>query len=163
MTGHKPTEINLTERQRLILEQLIRCSTSPQRWVWRAKIILFADRGDNNSQIANQLHLARYTVRQWRRRWASATDTLTSQEHADKKDKPLTQMIQNVLDDQPRPGAPCTFTPEQIVHLVSISCTPPEECERPITHWSHRELAQEVVKREIVSSISPRSVGRFLK
>lgn len=163
MPGRKPTEIHLTERQRAILEHLTRCSTSPQRLSWRVKVILLADDGENNSQIADHLHLARHTVGKWRTRWARAALAVNAQQAADKNDKPLTKMILSVFDDAPRSGAPGTFTPEQIVHLVSIACTPPQESGRPISHWSHRELAAEVVKRDIVSSISPRSVGRFLK
>jgi putative transposase len=39
----------------------------------------------------------------------------------------------------------------------------PEECGRPVSHWTPRELAEEAMKRQIVASISPRSVERFLK
>lgn len=163
MPGLKPTEINLTVQQRSLLEQLTRRSTSPQRRVWRAKIILLADEGQDNTMIAHQLGLARYTVRQWRQRWAAATDAINAQENEDAKDKRLTDVILSVLDDNPRPGTPSTFTPEQIVHLVAMACSSPEEYQRPISHWSHRELADEMVNSQIVSSISPRSVGRFLK
>ncbi|UXE59674.1 MAG: hypothetical protein KA717_28565 [Woronichinia naegeliana WA131] len=33
--------------------------------------------------------------------------------------------------------------------------------ERPISHWTGRELAEELVKQGIVESISPRQVGRL--
>jgi hypothetical protein len=46
---------------------------------------------------------------------------------------------------------------------VAVACEPPEESGRPISHWTSRELADEVKKRRIVAAISPRSVGRFLK
>jgi hypothetical protein len=46
---------------------------------------------------------------------------------------------------------------------VALACeNPREESGRPITHWTPPELADEAVKRGIVESISPRSVGRFL-
>lgn len=67
----------------------------------------------------------------------------------------------NLLSDAPRPGAPATFTPENIVKIVAVACELPEESDRPITHWTSRELADEVIKREIVPSISTRTVGRF--
>ena len=163
MPGPKPTEINLTGEQRGRLEHLTRRSTSPQRLVWRAQIILLADEGQDNTMIADQLGLARHTVRQWRDRWAAAADAINAAENEDAKDKGLTDMILSVLDDSPRPGAPSLFTPEQIVHLIAIACSSPEEYERPVSHWSHRELADEMVNCQIVPSISPRSVGRFLK
>jgi putative transposase len=43
-----------------------------------------------------------------------------------------------------------------------VACEDPQESGRPVTHWTPRELAEEVIKRGIVTSISPRSVGRFL-
>jgi hypothetical protein len=47
--------------------------------------------------------------------------------------------------------------------LVAIACEDPGQSERPVTHWTRKELADEAVKRGIVEQISPRSVGRFLK
>jgi putative transposase len=43
-----------------------------------------------------------------------------------------------------------------------VACAPPEKCGRPVTHWTPRELADEVKKRSIVPSISARQVGRLL-
>lgn len=39
----------------------------------------------------------------------------------------------------------------------------PNDSDRPISHWTPSELAEEVVGRGIVETISPRSVGRFLQ
>ena len=47
--------------------------------------------------------------------------------------------------------------------ILAVACEPPENSGRPVTHWTPRELADEVIKRGIVASISPRQVGRFLK
>jgi hypothetical protein len=44
-----------------------------------------------------------------------------------------------------------------------VACEDPQESGRPVTHWTPQELADEAIKRGIVTSISPRSVGRFLK
>ena len=75
----------------------------------------------------------------------------------------ITEVVEEVLADEPRPGTPPTFTPEQVVRIVALACEDPrEESGRPITHWSTPELADEAVKRGIVESISARSVGRFL-
>jgi hypothetical protein len=50
-----------------------------------------------------------------------------------------------------------------VVRIVAIACESPEKSERPVSHWTAKELAQEAIKRGIVEKISPRSVGRFLK
>jgi hypothetical protein len=45
----------------------------------------------------------------------------------------------------------------------AIACNPPEQYGRPISHWSSRELADELIKQAIVESISERQVGRYLE
>jgi hypothetical protein len=60
-------------------------------------------------------------------------------------------------------GAPATILPEQICAIVALACERPEESGVPISQWSASDLAREAVRRGIVTSISPRSVGRFLK
>jgi putative transposase len=76
----------------------------------------------------------------------------------------LTDKVLDALEDEERPGTPATFTPEQLCGIVALACeVKPEECGRPVSHWTARELADEAVKRKIVPSISPRHVGRFLK
>jgi hypothetical protein len=45
----------------------------------------------------------------------------------------------------------------------AMTCEKPSESERPISHWSQREIADEAIRRGLVSNISQRSVRRFLK
>ena len=71
--------------------------------------------------------------------------------------------MDEILADAPRSGAPSTFAPEQIATMIAVACKDPEACGRPVTHWTPRELAQEVILRGIVPTISARHVGRFLK
>jgi hypothetical protein len=78
-------------------------------------------------------------------------------------DKKLMTLIKQILSDSQRAGTTKTFSVEQIVQIVAIACEDPSSSERPISHWTPRELASEAVKRGIVAQISPRSVGRFLK
>ena len=61
------------------------------------------------------------------------------------------------------PRHPGTFTPEQVTQIFAVACEPPEKSGRPIAHWTNAELADEVVKRDIVSSISVSQVGRYLR
>ena len=44
-----------------------------------------------------------------------------------------------------------------------MACEPPEDYERPITHWTYAELADELAKQGVVESISPAYLGRLLK
>ncbi len=163
MRGPKPPPILLTDRQRAILERLTRRQTSPQRLVRRAHVILAAAAGHNNDHVARQLGLDRGTVRTWRARWLTAVPALNALEAATDPDHALTDAVGALLADAPRPGAPDTFTAEQIVQIINLACTPPPESDRPVDAWTPRELAEEAVKRQLVPTISARSVGRFLK
>ncbi len=156
-------EVTLTQKQRNILERLARRPTSPQRLARRCQLILQMAAGTSNAQIARQQQRNRGRVRHWRTRWREAAERLTAAAAAGADDKTLTPMIEAVLGDAPRPGAPPTFTPEQVVHIVALACEVPADRERPVSHWTPRELAAEAVKRGFVERISPRSVGRFLK
>jgi transposase len=129
--------------------------------VQRASVILLAFDRHLNEDIATKVGLSRKQVGLWRRRWKESFDALVSIEcretHAT-----LRRAIEDVLNDAPRSGAHGKFTAEQITQIMAIACEPPERSGRPVDHWTHAELADEAVKRKIVSSISPRQVGRYL-
>ena len=63
-----------------------------------------------------------------------------------------------------RKGRNPQFTADQQAAIVAIACeNPDEESQRPLSQWTHQEIAEEAAKREIVSSISASRVGAFLK
>jgi len=157
------TPLELTESQQTILEQILRKQTLTHRLVQRARIILLAAQGLNNTVISQKVNLHRHQVRYWRQRWQTVAEYLNELEGEGISQKQLLKEVITILGDEPRSGAPATFTVEQIVAIVAVACEVPEGSGRPISHWTPRELADEVIRRGIVSSISPRSVRRFLK
>lgn len=159
-TKSEPTKTELSAEEKVALEQIVRRGKSEHRIVGRAKIILKLAAGGNNSQIARQLEIDRSTVLTWRGRWREEWERLKAQVC---KEKPLLSLVEEVLGDKPRAGAPSIFAAEEIVQIIAISCEKPEDSGRPISHWTARELADEALKRQIVERISRRSVGRFLK
>jgi transposase len=162
MRGPKPPEIKLTPTLKKILEKLARCYTNPYWLVLRAKIILCAAARANNTEIARRLDTTSDTVGKWRGRWIEAEPRLSAAEAEGLEDQALTALVEAALSDAPRPGTPDTFTPEQLVQVVAVACEAPRESGREISHWTHRELAEEVVQRQTVAAISPRHVGRLL-
>src|SRR3954468_1657702 len=162
MRGPRAVGIQVSPAQQDGLQHLQRRQTADQRRVRRASIILALAANPCVDAVARQLSLTRVTVRLWRDRWLAATPALQRAEQ-DQAPQHLRRTLEHLLDDAPRPGKPATFTPEQIVQIVALACEPPGESGRPISHWTSRELADEVRKRRIVAHISPRSVGRFLK
>ena len=163
MSGPRPASITPSARQRQILEQLCRCHTAPVRLARRVSILLALADGPCLEKAAQGLGLTRVSVRLWRDRWLAVAGRLAAAEADGASDQDLLGLIEGALDDAPRPGAPATFTAEQIVQIVAVACEPPSKSGRPISHWTHRELADEVKKRRIAKRISPRTVGRFLK
>jgi transposase len=71
--------------------------------------------------------------------------------------------VEERLEDLPRPGTPARITPEQVCRITALACEQPEASARPITHWTARELADEMIRRKIVTTISPRHAARLLK
>ena len=158
----KAAKIVCSENQYHILQQISRASTAPQRLVQRAKIILLGFRGSSNYDIGMKVGLASRQVGKWRRRWQQSFDALVAIE-CEQSGADLRRAVEDVLNDAPRCGAPLTFTLQQIALIQAIACESPERSGRPIDRWTHRELADEVVKRGIVKSISVSQVGKYLK
>ena len=132
--------------QQAALERMLRAHSTPQQLALRARIILLADNGAGVRATARELMIQPTTVRHWRQRWLAGVGSAAER-----------------LADAPRPGAPATFTAEQVCAIIALACEPPSASGRPITHWSQNELAREAVKRGLASSISQRSIGRMLK
>jgi len=163
MSGPPPAKISLSARQRSLLEQIRQRQTAPQRLVRRVLILLALSANPCLRATAADLGLNRISVRLWRDRWLAAAEALTRAEQDNVTDPQLLSLIEQILDDAPRPGGPATFSPEQIVQIVAVACEPPDQSGRPISHWTARELADEAKRRQIVEHISPPTVGRFLK
>lgn len=139
------------------MEEITRSRQLAHSLVQRAEIVLLAAEGRNNKSISQSLNLQEETVGMWRKRWLSAVDALAA---CTAKNKALRQCIETVLADAPRPGIAPTFTPEQVCQIIALACeTPPEH----LSHWTRITLAEEAMKRGIVESISPTTIGRFLK
>lgn len=160
MSG-KAAKIQLTEKQQHVLQQIRRSTTAPQRLAQRASVILMAFTGMLNGTIAEELGLGRKQVGLWRRRWQQSFDALVAIECGECK-AGLRRSIEDVLSDAPRSGSTGTFTAEQVTQILAVACEPPEQSGRPVDRWTHRELADEAVRRGIVPSISASQVGRYL-
>jgi transposase len=162
MPTRQASVISMSSLQQDLLQRMVHRPTSAQRLVKRGRIVLEAAQGTSNSKIARDLQVDYETVLRWRDRWHAAETRLQTIE-ATGKPKLLNQAIEILLTDEQRPGAPATFTFEQFMQIMALACERPEESQRPVSNWTPRELADEAVKRGIVTAISPRTVGRFLK
>jgi len=113
-------EISATDRERL--ERLIRDRNTPQKVVWRARIVLLAAEGLMAEGIAATVGKSLLTVRRWRRRYVA-------------------KGVDGLLRDATRPSRVKPLTPEKINQVVHMTLhqKPPNE-----THWSVRSLAKAI-------------------
>jgi putative transposase len=158
----KAAKVVITERQQVILRQMVRSRSCARGLAPRARIILLAFDRLQDGPIAERLGCERHGVGSWRRRWADAFEALVRIECLEGVSA-LATAIEAAPSDNPGPGCPGTFAPDQVARIIAVACEPPEDSGRPVTHWTPTELAEEVVARGIVPAISVRHVGRFLK
>jgi putative transposase len=152
MQGPQPPVVNLSQAEQEALEKLVHAHGTAQQIALRARIILTAKLGLNNEQVGRKLQVGVDMVRQWRQRW------LTGQAI------PLAELtVEERLQDLPRAGKPSAITADQLCQIIALACEKPEQSERPISQWSGRAVADEIMKRGIVAQISPRHAARLLK
>ncbi len=162
--AHATGKVVLTSAQRSVLERVVKAYTTPQHIVQRAKIVLMSADGVRNNKQAAQLGVDPQRIRRWRRRWESEQPAVTAAEVAEGESAYVDDLILELLSDDQRSGRKPTFTAEQVAQIIAVACERPAgQSERAVTHWTPKELAAEAVKRGIVTSISPRHVGRILE
>jgi transposase len=128
----RPTKaLLLTELERAELEQIARRSRSARRAAFRAKIVLGCASGLANTEVAKKLRTTDHTVGLWRRRFVE-------------------QRLEGLLDE-PRPGRPREIEDARIEEVVTKTL---ESTPRGATHWSTREMAENV-------GLSHSTIGRI--
>lgn len=148
----RATPVQLGEEERAALVQVTKRHKSGQQLVLRARIVLAAGEGKSNVTIAQELSVSVETVRLWRDRWAAL-------QGIDLKDKGVEQR----LADASRPGVPARISTEQRCQMEVLACEAPSQSGHPISQWTGREIAEELVQRGIVERISRRHAARLLK
>jgi putative transposase len=152
MRGPKPPTVTLSPAERAALAQVVRRHTTPQHVALRARIVRAAGAGHPNAHIARDGAVTLDTVRRWRGRWlARQAITLADLPVADR------------LADAPRSGKPVRITDAQVCHIIELACAAPARSGRPISQWTGREVAAEIMARGIVDRISGRHATRLLK
>jgi len=143
MAMSSPYRVVLSGAERLVLTTRARSQRCAHRDVLRARIVLAAAADMTNAAIARDLQVCQDTVRKWRARFCR--DGLAG------------------LVDRARPGRRRTFSKTVQAEVKALACELPAETEVPLARWSHTELAAEAVSRGVVDSISPSTVGRWLR
>src|SRR5260370_35876014 len=69
--GRPIPPLQLSREERETLERWVRRPTSAQAWSLRARIILICAQGKTNTEVAQQMRLAKPTVGKWRSRFVA--------------------------------------------------------------------------------------------
>src|SRR6266516_4363297 len=127
-----PEALPITAEQRRTLEAWIRARNSPQKVVFRAKLVLLASEGIANRKIAQQMDASRPTVILWRQRFVAGGP-------------------EALVDDAPGRGRKPEISAGKIKQIVDATLqTKPKAA----THWSVRTMAA-------AQGVSPASVQRI--
>ena len=113
------TKIEITEKQRTILEKLSKGTHVKLNFKTRATLILYASENKSNGSISRTLNLTMETVKRWRDKWAEMYPEILTIEN--KKPHKLKECIENTLSDNYRSGRKPTFTTEQIAYIIHLS------------------------------------------
>ena len=132
--------VDLTAEARTVLEQLLHKGKSNARKLTRARILLHADEGETDAEIATALTVGVATVERTRQRFVEAN--------------------LEALHDRPRPGGQCKLSGKQEAHLIAVACTPAPEGH---TRWTLQLLAEQVVTLGFAQSIARETVRQVLK
>jgi transposase len=133
--------VDLTEEERGVLLELIGRGSPPARKVKRAHILLLADEGKTDTEIAQALHTSVPTVQRTRRRFVAGS-------------------LARALNEDPRPGATKKLDEKGEAVLEMLARSQP-----PVGHkcWTLQLLADRLVELKAVDSISHETVRRELK
>jgi transposase len=107
----------------------------------RVEVLLRADAGETDAEIAHHLGIATNTVANVRRRFAE-------------------EGPEAAAGERPRRGAPPKLDGKQEAAIIALACSPTEEGQ---ARWSVRRLSERAVALEVVESVSRETVRRLLK
>ncbi len=142
MSRSSPFVIVLADADRAELERRVRCYTLPYAEVVRAKVVLLAADGLENTVIAARLDVSHGVVSRWRKRFA--------------------QEGVAGLADRPRAGRPRVYPAAVVAQVKAMACEPPEDRGVPQSRWSVSDLAAQAVVEGLVESVSRSTVRRWL-
>jgi transposase len=132
--------VALSTEERTTLAQLLRRGKAGTCKLTRARILLKADEGLSDAEIAAALHVGTATVGRTRQRFVEEN--------------------LGALNEHARPGAQRKLTGKQEAHVIAVACTPAPEGH---AQWTLRLLADKVVELGLADAIAHETVRQVLK
>lgn len=138
---NKQFHIQLTEEERRELKRLIESGRRLARKITRARILLLADAGKKDIEIAQALQVSVQTVHKVRKRFFN--------------EKSL-----NSLEEKPRSGKPPKLDGLTAANITALACSEPPEGRK---RWTLRLLADRAIELDLVDTISHEGIRKLLK
>ena len=131
----KPADpLDVDQPDKELMQEFLRCGNTPQKVVFRIRIVLGAADGVSNAELARSLSTTKSSVLKWRSRYKQLG-------------------IEGILEDAPRSGRNKTISAEKEASIVEATLkSKPEQA----THWSTRLMAD-------VQGVSDTTVYRIWK
>ncbi|MCB0838588.1 MAG: helix-turn-helix domain-containing protein [Bacteroidetes bacterium] len=166
--GKPPAKaITMTGRQYHLLRKHWAKHSLSHHLKQRLSILLLAREGMSHGGIKRKLGVDINTIKKWRRRWESAYESVLAYESGPNgegvSDLALLKRLLEVVQDEPRSGAPRRITLAQKKQIIALACEKPEDHGIALTQWNREMLAHVAQAKGIVDTISPRYVSEILK
>ena len=138
---NKHYHIQLADEERRELKHLVESGRKLARKITRARILLLADAGKKDREIAETLQVCVQTVHKVRKRFFN--------------EKSISS-----LEEKPRSGKPPKLDGLTAAHITALACSDPPEGRK---RWTLRLLADRAVELELIDTISHEGVRKLLK
>jgi transposase len=133
--------VDLTNEERTYLLDFIKSGKRSARKLNRARILLLADEGKADGEIAEALHTGPATVQRTRQRFVEGN-------------------LEGALNERPRPGGQKKLAEKgEVILETLVRSKPPEGRKR----WTLQLLADRLVQLKVVDSISYETVRQEVK
>jgi len=138
---NKQFHIQLTDEERKELKRLVESGRKLARKITRARVLLLADAGKKDREIAEALQITVQTAHKVRKRFFNERSVAS-------------------LEEKPRSGKPPKLAGLTAAQITALACSdPPEGRER----WTFRLLADRAVELELVDAVSHEGIRKLLK
>lgn len=134
--------VDLSEEEKAQLQSLTKKGKTSARKLNRARVLLLADQGETDQQIAKAVGVGTSTVERIRKRFVTEGS------------------LEAALTERPRPGGNRKLSGRQEAYLLALASSDPPQGNK---RWTMQLLADRLVELEVVDSLSDETVRRTLK
>jgi len=134
-------KIKLTEKEVKHLKEFTKKGKKSARSLTRSHILLLADKGEKETEIAEILNISRATVSNVKKRYRE-------------------EGLKSALMEKPRSGQPKKYAERQKAEIIAQACTKPPDGRK---RWSLVLLVEEMKNRDGFETINRESIRLILK